>query len=121
LIAIAADQQQPAAERLAAGIAQFTDALADNAPIVRAWLEAIVLAGHDEELRRTLADNQSEFRRALASTLAEAGSEQAEQRAAAIVSVCDGLIVRFMLHGESARVDEVARSAATALQTGSET
>ncbi|HXM87269.1 MAG TPA: TetR/AcrR family transcriptional regulator [Solirubrobacteraceae bacterium] len=121
LIAIAADQQQPAAERLAAGIARFTDALADNAPIVRAWLEAIVLAGHDEELRRTLADNQSEFRRALASTLAEAGSEQAEQRAAAIVSVCDGLIVRFMLHGESARVDEVARSAAAALQTRSDT
>lgn len=115
LIAIAADEEKPAAERLAEGMRRFTAALADNAPMLRAWLEAIVLAGHDEELRQTLADNQSEFRLALAMTLAEAGSEQAEQRAAALISVCDGLIVRFMLHRESAQVDEVALAAAAAL------
>jgi AcrR family transcriptional regulator len=116
LIAITADEERPAPQRLAEGMTRFTASLAENAPMLRAWLEAIVLAGHDEDLRRTLADNQAEFRRALAATLAEAGSEHAEQRAAAIVSVCDGLIVRFMLHRESAQVDEVALAAAGALQ-----
>jgi AcrR family transcriptional regulator len=119
LIAITADEEKPAAERLVEGMTRFTAALADNAPMLRAWLEAVVLAGHDEELRRTLAESQSEFRRALAATLAEAGSEKAEQQAAAIISVCDGLIVRFMLHRESARVDEVALAAAVALQVRS--
>jgi AcrR family transcriptional regulator len=119
LIATAGDEGRPAQERLEAGMAQFTAALAENAPMLRAWLEAIVLAGHDEELRRTLADNQSEFRRALASTLAEAGSEEPGRQAAALISLCDGLIVRFMLHGESVRVEDVAAEAVAALRVGS--
>ena len=117
LIAAAADEQRPAAERLALGMRRFTEALSENAPMLRAWLEAIVLAGHDAELRQTLADNQSEFRNALAETLAQAGSEEAQERAAAIITVCDGVIVRFMLHGDADRPEDVALAAASALQT----
>jgi AcrR family transcriptional regulator len=118
LIAVAGDEDRPAAERLEAGMAQFAVALGENSPMLRAWLEAIVLAAHDEELRRTLAENQLEFCRALTSTLAEAGSEEPELGAAAIISICDGLIVRFMLHGESGHVEDVAIAAGNALRIG---
>jgi AcrR family transcriptional regulator len=117
LIAAAADEQKPAAERLTLGIRRFTEALSENAPMLRAWLEAIVLAGHDTELRQTLADNQSEFRNTLAETLTQAGSDQAQEQAAAIITVCDGVIVRFMLYDEAARPEEVALAAAAALES----
>lgn len=115
LIAAAADRQTPPSERLALGMTRFTEALSENAPMLRAWLEAIVLAGHDAELHHTLAGNQSEFRGVLARTLAEAGVERADERAAAIVSVCDGLIIRFVLHGEAVRPEDVAFAASAAL------
>lgn len=116
LIAAAADEQRPAAARLALGMQRFTEALSENAPMLRAWLEAIVLAGHDAELRQKLADNQSEFRNALAHTLSQAGNDDAQERAAAIISVCDGVIVRFMLYGEAVRPEDVTRAAAAALE-----
>ncbi len=73
-----------------------------------------MLAGHDGELRRTLARNQSEFRVALAGTLTEAGDDHAEEHAAAIISVCDGLIVRFLLHGKAGPPEDVALAASAA-------
>jgi hypothetical protein len=115
LIALAADSQRPAAKRLELGMERFTRALPENAPVLRAWLEAIVLAGHDDELRAVLARNQAEFRTALARSLAEAGEPDSERRAAAIISVCDGLIVRFLLHGEAVHPADLARDAVAGL------
>ena len=117
LIVLAGDEKRPATERLTLGLERFTEALSANAPMLRAWLEAIVLAGHDDSLRETLAHNQTEFRTALARTLAEAGENRAAQRAAAIISICDGLIIRYMLHEEAVRPEDVARLAAEALET----
>jgi AcrR family transcriptional regulator len=115
LIAAASADAQPPAERLADGMARFDSALAENAPMTRAWLEAVTLAPQDPELRATLAANQREFRRALAGTLAAAGQPDPDDRASAIVNVCDGLIVSFLLYGEAARPAEVADRAAAAL------
>jgi len=102
-------------QRLAAGMALFTAALAENAPMAHAWLEAVTLAPRDADLRATLAANQQEFRAALARNLAAAGQPDADARARAIVAVCDGLIVHFLLYGETLRVEDVARQAAAAL------
>jgi AcrR family transcriptional regulator len=101
--------------RLADGMALFVAALAENAPIAHAWLEAVTLAPRDAELRATLAANQQEFRAALARTLAATGQRDAEERARAIVAVCDGLVVHFLLYGDALRVEDVARQAAAAL------
>jgi hypothetical protein len=90
-------------------------ALSENAPMVHAWLEAVTLAPRDEELRVTLAANQQEFRAALAANLAAAGQPDADSRAGAIITVCDGLIVDFLLYGEARRPKDIAREAAAAL------
>jgi AcrR family transcriptional regulator len=116
LISATADNDSASAgERLEHGMSRFTEALSENAPVLRAWLEAIVLAGHDRKLRATLASNQSEFRDALAETLAELGSQRAQEQAEAIISVCDGLVVRFLLHGDAAKPAAVTAAAAAAL------
>jgi AcrR family transcriptional regulator len=101
--------------RLAEGMALFATALAENAPMVHAWLEAVTLAPRDAELRATLAANQQQFRAALARNLAAAGQLDADERARAIVAVCDGLVVHFLLYGDALRVEDVARQAAAAL------
>jgi AcrR family transcriptional regulator len=103
-------------ERLRDGMALFVSALSENAPMVNAWLEAVTIASRDVDLRTTLAENQRQFRSALALTLAEAGQPDADSRAAAIITVCDGLVVRFLLHGETRMPVEVADAAAAALE-----
>jgi hypothetical protein len=75
----------------------------------------VTLAPRDAELRATLAANQREFGAALARNLAAAGQPDADERARAIVAVCDGLIVHFLLYGDALRVEDVARQAAAAL------
>jgi AcrR family transcriptional regulator len=102
-------------QRLAEGMALFATALAENAPIAHAWLEAVTLAPRDAELRATLAANQQEFRAAVARNLAAAGQPDADARARAIIAVCDGLVVHFLLYGDALRVEDVAREAAAAL------
>lgn len=117
IVAASSDDRVPR-ERLREGMALFVCALSENAPMVNAWLEAVTLASRDTELRITLAENQRQFRLALARTLAEAGQSDAESRAAAIITVCDGLVVRFLLHGEVGIPAEVACRAAAALEQG---
>jgi AcrR family transcriptional regulator len=115
LIALASSEEQPPQARLAEGMVLFHSALSENAPMVQAWLEAVTLAPRDPELRATLAANQQEFRSALARTLAAASQPDPELRAGAIITVCDGLIVRYLLYGEADRPADVARHAAAAL------
>jgi hypothetical protein len=93
----------------------FSAALSENAPMVHAWLEAVTLAPQDEQLRATLAANQQEFRAALAANLAAASQPDAEDRAGAIIMVCDGLIVHYLLYGEARPPKDIARQAAAAL------
>jgi AcrR family transcriptional regulator len=115
LIAAAEHDERPPAERLAAGMALFSAALAENAPMAHAWLEAVTLAPRDAELRATLAANQREFGTALARNLTAAGQSDAERRATAIVALCDGLLVHYLLYGEALPPAEVATRAAAAL------
>ena len=115
LIAAANSDTRSPQERLTEGMALFSAALSDNAPMVHAWLEAVTLAPRDAKLRATLAANQQEFRAALAANLTAAGQPEADSRAGAIITVCDGLIVDFLLYGEARRPTDIARKAAVAL------
>lgn len=115
LIAAAADSELDARERVAVGMARFENAVGDNAPMLASWLEAIAIARQDAELAEILARNQNQFRQALAETLREAGHDGCREKADAIVTVCDGLAVRFLLHGEALAVEATASAAAAAL------
>jgi AcrR family transcriptional regulator len=115
LIAAADSDAQPPEERLREGMKLFSANLAENAPMAHAWLEAVTLARSDVELRTTLAANQQEFRKALAANLDAAGQPEVDGRAAAIITVCDGLIVHYLLYGTAPRPEEIARQAAAAL------
>jgi AcrR family transcriptional regulator len=117
LIAATRDDERPPAARLADGMELFAEALADNAPMVGAWLEAVTLATRDPDLRAALAANQQEFRAALAENLAAAGQPDPDDRAAAIIAVCDGLVVHFLLHRRTLRPGEVAARAAAGLSS----
>jgi AcrR family transcriptional regulator len=116
LIAVATAEARSPHERLAEGMELFSAALAENAPMANAWLEAVTLGARDAELRDTLAANQQEFRDALAANLAAAGQSEARERAGAIITVCDGLIVDYALYGETRRPRHVACLAAAALE-----
>lgn len=115
LIAAASSDALPPEQRLTEGMELFSSSLAENAPMAHAWLEAVTLAPRDAELRATLAANQQEFRVALAQNLSAAGHADADRRASAIITVCDGLIIDFLLYGEADRPKDVARHAAAAL------
>lgn len=115
LIAVASSGERPPRERLIEGMTLFHSALSENAPMAHAWLEAVTIAPRDPELRATLASNQQEFRAALARTLAAAGQPHPELRAGAIITVCDGLIVRYLLYGGADRPADIAQHAAAAL------
>jgi AcrR family transcriptional regulator len=115
LIAATSGDEQTPRERLVSGMELFSRALAENGPMVHAWLEAVTLAPRDPDLRAILASNQQSFSAALAHNLTADGQPDAQERAAAIVAVCDGLIVHFLLHGEAWRPQEIARRAAAAL------
>lgn len=80
-----------------------------------AWLEAIALARREPKLAHSLADSQAEFRDRLQTTLAEAGASSPKEQAAALIAVCDGLIVRFLLHEEIVAPEEGSQAAAEAL------
>lgn len=115
LIAVASSETRVPQERLVEGMALFSAALSDNGRMVHAWLEAVTLAPRDAELRATLVANQQVFRVALARNLSAAGQPDAEDRAAAILTVCDGLVIDFLLYGKAHRPKDVARRAAAAL------
>jgi AcrR family transcriptional regulator len=115
LIAAASSDTRSPQERLTEGMTLFSAALSENAPMVHAWLEAVTLAPRDEQLRATLAANQQEFRVALAANLAAASQPDAEDRAGAIITVCDGLIVHYLLYGKARPPKDIARQAAAAL------
>lgn len=116
LIEAAGDETRAPADRLRIGMNRFTESLPKNAPVLRAWLEAIALAGREPEFARSLAANQAEFRERLQATLTEAGASRPNEQAAALIVVCDGLIVRFLLHGEAATPQEASKAAAEALE-----
>src|ERR1700722_8964408 len=116
LIAAAHSPGQSPQQRLDEGMALFSASLAENGPMVHAWLEAVTLARRDLELHATLAANQAEFRAALAQNLTAAGQPEGQERAAAIITVCDGLIVRHLLHGDVSRPADVALLASAALR-----
>jgi AcrR family transcriptional regulator len=115
LIAVARSAERQPRERLIEGMTLFHSALSENAPMAHAWLEAVTIAPRDPELRATLAANQQEFRAALARTLAAGGQPDPELRADAIITVCDGLIVRYLLYGQVDRPADIAQHAAAAL------
>jgi len=115
LIAAASSDARSPEKRLVEGMELFSAALSQNAPMVHAWLEAVTLAPRDAKLRATLATNQQEFRAALAANLAAAGQPDADTRAGAIITVCDGLIVDFLLYGQARPPKDIAREAAAAL------
>ncbi len=115
LIAAASSDQRSPQERLTKGMELFSSALSENAPMAHAWLEAVTLAPRDAELRATLAANQQEFGLALAANLTAAGQPNADARAGAIITVCDGLIVHFLLYGKAHRPKDIASQAAAAL------
>lgn len=118
LIEMADDVAESPVGRIRRGAQRFVESLPENGPVLRAWLEAVVLAGREEALGSTLASNQAEFRSKLEATLAEAGTSRPVAEAAAIVAVCDGLIIRFLLHGEVGDPELVAADAARALAGG---
>ena len=115
LIAAATGDGRTPEQRLAEGMAVFSAALSKNAPMANAWLEAVTLAPRDPELKTTLAANQLEFRKALAANLTAARQPDAENRAAAIITVCDGLLIHYLLYGKTPSPGEIARQAAAAL------
>jgi AcrR family transcriptional regulator len=115
LIAAANSDSQAPEQRLAEGMELFSAALSANAPMAHAWLEAVTLAPRDSELQATLAANQREFREALAKNLEAAGQPDADDRAAAIITICDGLIIDFLLYGEARPPADVASQASAAL------
>jgi AcrR family transcriptional regulator len=115
LIAAASSDARTPEERLAEGMVLFSEALSENAPMVHAWLEAVTLAPRDTDLRATLAANQQEFRAALSANLAAAGQPEADNRADAIITICDGLIVHYLLYEKARRPTDIARQAAEAL------
>jgi hypothetical protein len=79
---------------------------------VSAWLQAVGDARDDPELRRALAENQRGFRDAFAANLAAAGVPEPTLGADALITICDGLMIRHLLHDEIPALEDVARTAA---------
>ncbi len=102
--------------RLAEGLDRFARSLPENAGMVRAWVEAVATAEKGSDLHARLAANQAWFRERLAGTLAAGGAERPDDLAAAIITVCDGLMVRFLLPGSAPTPEALARDAARALR-----
>jgi AcrR family transcriptional regulator len=94
------------------GLRLFVEELPQRAGLVAAWLEAVARSRGDEPLRRRLAENQATFRDRLAATLEEAGVARPHELAAALIVACDGIMVRFLLHGDAPHPAEVARQLA---------
>jgi AcrR family transcriptional regulator len=95
------DDGSDPATAIRTGFERFTSELPRNAGLVRAWLEAVAAAQDDPELRAALAANQRWFSDALAERLAAAGVPDTRAAAAALITVCDGAMIRFLLHGEA--------------------
>jgi AcrR family transcriptional regulator len=101
-----------AAATLVEGLKDFTASYPSNAGIVSAWLQAVGDARDDPELRRALAENQRGFRDAFAANLAAAGVPEPTLGADALITICDGLMIRHLLHDEIPALEDVARTAA---------
>jgi hypothetical protein len=82
---------------LEAGLERFTQELPRNAGLVAAWLEAVTRPEHRERLR----ENQLGFIERM---------DVPRERAHAIVTLCDGLVVRYLLHGEVPPVRQMVKS-----------
>jgi AcrR family transcriptional regulator len=94
--------------RVDEGLRLFADELPQRAGLVAAWLEAVARSRRDEPLRRRLAENQATFRDRLAATLEEAGVARPHELAAALIVACDGIMVRFLLHGDAPHPADLA-------------
>ena len=112
LVAPADARTAPA--RLDEGLRAFTASHAEHAGIVSAWLQAVGDARDDPALRATLAANQRGFRDAFAANLAAAGVREPQAAADAVITICDGLMIRHLLHAESPTPEQVAATAADA-------
>ncbi len=110
------EEGEDPAGRLAEGLERFACSLPENAGMVRAWVEAVASAEQGSDLHARLAANQAWFRDRLAGTLGAAGLERPAELAAAIITVCDGLMVRFLLHGNAPAPEALARDAERALR-----
>jgi AcrR family transcriptional regulator len=109
-----ADLIAPGATRkqVAGGLETFTGSYDDNAGMVAAWLQAV----GDPAARAQLAANQNSFRDRLAENLAAAGVPDATAAAAALITVCDGLMIRHQLHGSAPTPATVVAAAGAALR-----
>jgi AcrR family transcriptional regulator len=112
LIAEVTGEGDDAAARVRRGLSRFVAELPRRAGLVAAWLEAVGRAERDPDLRERLAANQARFRDMLAGTLAEADAARPEALATALISACDGLMIRFVLHGQLTSVEDLARELA---------
>ena len=112
LIEAVTDPAEDAGARAERGLSLFAAELPRRAGIVAAWLEAVGRTPHDPGLRRRLAANQRGFGDKLARTLREAGAERPQALAQALITACDGLMVRHVLHGDVVAPSELARELA---------
>ena len=115
LVAATAEGEDDPAARLAEGLDRFARSLPENGGMVRAWVQAVAAAPPRSELHARLAANQAWFRDRLAATLAATGADRPADAAAAIITVCDGLMLRVLLHGTAPTPAELAADAARAL------
>jgi AcrR family transcriptional regulator len=99
-------------EQIAAGLEAFTRSYDENAGMVAAWLQAV----GDPAARERLAENQAGFRDRLAANFAAAGVADPATAAAALITVCDGLMIRHQLHGDAPSPAEVVADATAALR-----
>jgi AcrR family transcriptional regulator len=108
------DLISPGASRrqLSTGLESFTRSYDEQAGMVAAWLEAVA----DPAARDRLAENQAGFRDRLAANLAAAGVAEPQAAAAALITVCDGLMIRHQLHGAAPTPATVVADAAAALR-----
>jgi AcrR family transcriptional regulator len=88
-------------DRLQRGLALFAAELPHRSGLVAAWVEAVGLTRHDPDLRKRLAANQAGFAKALTHTLAAAGEPAPDRLARALMTACDGIMIRYLLHAET--------------------
>jgi hypothetical protein len=69
-----------------------------------------------QSLPRLSLTIKAQFREVLAETLAAGGGRNCSERAAAIITVCDRLIVRYLLHEAEVDPEQVSRATAAAVE-----
>lgn len=110
-------QDSPPAVRLARAADLVDQTRVGHAGLARNFLIAQTRALHDERTRQALTDSYRSAREQIARMLG-LGEDQAGQDAAAVLlATFDGLLVRALLHPESAPDAERLRGAAARLST----